>query len=123
MQMLQMTAFISIKGGPQVRGHSYSFYVGGAEDVVDFWLHPGKDNTRASVQIIHYSTLVSAEHSQRLYPRYGTTSFLATVVLPRDHPGTPATLAALNNRCGKTGHGAVLEGIHAEVMACNGFHS
>ena len=42
------------------------------------------------------------------------------MVLPRDHPGTPATLAALNNHCGKTGHGAVLEGIHAEVKICSG---
>jgi N-acetylglucosamine-6-phosphate deacetylase len=69
--------------------------LGGSEDVVDFWLHP--------------------EHSQRLFPRYGTTSFLATVVLPRGHARTQATLNTLNTSCGKTGHGAVLEGIHAEV--------
>ena len=55
------------------------------------------------------------EHSQRLFPRYGTTSFLATVVLPQGHPRTQATLSVLNDRCGKTGYGAVLEGIHAEV--------
>ena len=56
------------------------------------------------------------EHSQKLFPHYGTTSFLATVVLPRDHPNTHATLGVLNERSGKTGHGAVLEGIHAEVL-------
>ncbi|CAI8032499.1 N-acetylglucosamine-6-phosphate deacetylase [Geodia barretti] len=73
--------------------------LGGAEDVVDFWLQP--------------------EHSQRLFPRYGTTSFLATVVLPRGHAKTQATLDVLNERCGKTGYGAVLEGIHAEGPVVN----
>ena len=64
---------------------------------------------------VAFPSCASIEHSQRLFPRYGTTSFLATVVLPRGHARTHATLDTLNASCGKTGRGAVLEGIHAEV--------
>ena len=65
--------------------------------------------------IVYSLSVMYAEYSKRVFPRYGTTSFLATVVLPQDHTRTQNTLAALNDSCGKTGHGAVLEGIHSEV--------
>ena len=76
--------------------------------MVDFWLHPGETLTLLSI--------IPWISHRALSARYGTTSFLATVVLPRDHPNTHATLGVLNERSGKTGHGAVLEGIHAEVL-------
>lgn len=52
-----------------------------------------------------------------MFPSQGTTSFLATVIFPRDHPEkVAAVLASLAEAMGKvTGTGAVLEGIHAEV--------
>ena len=68
-----------------------------------------------TVKNLRNFTVIYTENSQAVFPRYGTTSFLATVVLPRDHTRTQNTLAALNDSCGKTGHGAVLEGIHSEV--------
>ena len=64
--------------------------------------------------------LICTEHSQRLYPKQGTTSFLATVVLPKGYEQTAATLSALNECCGKTGQGAVMEGIHSEVCRIHG---
>ena len=52
-----------------------------------------------------------------MFPRQGTTSFLATVVFPKDDPEkVAAVLASLSEVAGRvTGTGAVLEGVHAEV--------
>lgn len=71
--------------------------LGGADDVIAFWTNP--------------------EHTQRLLPRYGTTSFIASTVCACG--GAAATVTAqaydaLKAQCGKLGFGAVLEGIHSE---------
>lgn len=63
------------------------------------------------------------EYTQQAFPSQGTTSFLATVIFPRDYPEkTTAALKALG-RClmqpPGEGGGAVLEGIHAEVCVHN----
>lgn len=74
--------------------------VGGADDVSETWTNPG--------------------FSQGIFPRQGTTSFLASVVFPRDTPDkTAAILSGLGARVGLTGFGAVLEGIHAEGPIVN----
>ena len=58
------------------------------------------------------------EYSQQVFPKQGTTSFLATVVFPKEHPEkTAAILSSLNQAVGKLGRGAVIEGVHAEVRA------
>lgn len=41
------------------------------------------------------------------------------MVLPQGHARTRATLDVLSDSCGKTGHGAVLEGIHSEGPVVN----
>ena len=69
---------------------------------------------------VHYTLLPPPPllgFSQGIFPRQGTTSFLASVVFPRDTPDKTATiLSGLGARVGLTGFGAVLEGIHAEVV-------
>ena len=58
------------------------------------------------------------DHTQKVFPKQGTTSFLATVVFPKDHPEkTAAVLSRLNQAVGKQGNGAIIEGIHAEVSS------
>lgn len=64
---------------------------------------------------MHQSILFS-EHTQGVFPKQGTTSFLATVVFPKEHPEkTSVILSRLNEVVGKQGNGAIMEGIHAEV--------
>ena len=53
-----------------------------------------------------------------MFPKQGTTSFLATVVLPKEYPEkTSAILSRLNEAVGIQGNGAIMEGIHAEVRS------
>jgi N-acetylglucosamine-6-phosphate deacetylase len=62
------------------------------------------------------------EYTQLAFPKLGTTSFLASVIFPRDHPEKiSAVLARLAQCVGSTGGGgAVLEGVHAEVRGRGG---
>lgn len=55
-------------------------------------------------------------HSQRLLAKSGTTACLASIVFPPDPDGTQvsALIGPVMQRVGQLGHGAVIEGIHAE---------
>jgi len=69
--------------------------------------------------VCSYCFLFLTEHTQEVFPRQGTTSFLATVVFPLKYPEkTAAVLSCLGARVGLVSEGrAILEGIHAEVRA------
>ncbi|XP_077991798.1 N-acetylglucosamine-6-phosphate deacetylase-like [Glandiceps talaboti] len=76
--------------------------MGGASDLVDFWKHP--------------------EYSQNNFPKSGVTSFLATMVYPKDADaaGTEETIQKIENIVGRTdGRGAVCEGINGEGPIVN----
>jgi N-acetylglucosamine-6-phosphate deacetylase len=69
------------------------------------------------VKLIHQTNSIPLpEHTQGAFPKQGTTSFLATVVFPKEYPEKiSAVLSRLNEAVGKQGNGAIMEGIHAEV--------
>ena len=50
-----------------------------------------------------------------MFPKRGTTSFLASVVFPQTGGRTGEVLSRLGECVGRTGEGAVVEGVHAEV--------
>ena len=50
-----------------------------------------------------------------MLPERGTTSFLATIVIPSKGNILDMVLKRLGSAIGTVGHGAVLEGIYAEV--------
>lgn len=106
--------------------HIHCVIAGGSSDVLDFWLHPGRYYklvcvmSRSSqcvffpLKWIHHPLL--SEHTQGVFPKQGTTSFLATVIFPKEYPEkTLAILSRLNEAVGKQGNGSIMEGIHAEV--------
>ncbi|XP_072045104.1 N-acetylglucosamine-6-phosphate deacetylase-like [Amphiura filiformis] len=79
--------------------------LGGADDLSLFWQNP--------------------EYTQQRLPKYGVTSFLATVVFPKDleASGTLKTLHKLESIVGKSNQGATCQGIHCEgpiVNDCGG---
>ncbi|XP_070555715.1 N-acetylglucosamine-6-phosphate deacetylase-like [Ptychodera flava] len=79
--------------------------MGGDRDLVNFWKNP--------------------EYSQKRFPEYGVTSFLATMVYPRDakSAGTFETIETVERIVGKTdgNPGAVCEGINGEGPIVNDF--
>ncbi|XP_065176076.1 N-acetylglucosamine-6-phosphate deacetylase-like [Sycon ciliatum] len=68
--------------------------LGGTADAVDYWTVPG--------------------FTQKHLASMGTTSFLASVVFQKDQSHMATVLKHLLPRIGEQGHGAILEGIHAE---------
>lgn len=73
----------------------------------------------SSFKLILLSHTFSSEHTQQIFPKQGTTSFLATVIFPKEYSEkTAAILSRLNEAVGRQGNGAVVEGIHAEVHVC-----
>ena len=61
----------------------------------------------------------STAYTQQRLPKYGVTSFLASMVFPKDLQLHTVfnTLKILEGVVGKTGQGSTCEGIHAEVGA------
>ncbi|XP_071807846.1 N-acetylglucosamine-6-phosphate deacetylase-like [Asterias amurensis] len=75
----------------------------GADDLVQFWSNPA--------------------YTQQRLPKYGVTSFLASMVFPKDLQLHTVfnTLKILEGVVGKTGQGSTCEGIHAEGPIVNDF--
>eukprot|EP00048_Salpingoeca_helianthica_P018090 m.240660 g.240660 ORF g.240660 m.240660 type:complete len:402 (-) comp23526_c0_seq1:22-1227(-) len=92
-------AAIVIPGFVDIHTHGF----GGTDDVLTSWANPG--------------------HSQRIQAAQGTTSFLASLIFPHSASSEGASVRAmvetLRSRVGCTGHGAVLEGFHAEGPIIN----
>ncbi|XP_077863301.1 N-acetylgalactosamine-6-phosphate deacetylase-like [Saccoglossus kowalevskii] len=61
------------------------------------------------------------EYPQKLFPKLGVTSFLATMVLPKDNKKSETfeIIQTLEIIIGKPGNGAICEGIHAEGPIVN----
>ncbi|XP_033116535.1 N-acetylglucosamine-6-phosphate deacetylase-like isoform X2 [Anneissia japonica] len=62
-----------------------------------------------------------SDYTQQRLPKYGVTSFLATMVFPEAcfTDGTLDTIKSVESIVGETGKGAVCEGIHAEGPIVN----
>ena len=65
----------------------------------------------------------STAYTQQRLPKYGVTSFLASMVFPKDLQLHTVfnTLKILEGVVGKTGQGSTCEGIHAEVSLVEKF--
>lgn len=76
-----------------------------------------REHLDSNILNVFYVVFYATEHTQKIFPSKGTTSFLASVVFPKRYPEkTGAVLSCLAGQVGVISDGrAVLEGIHAEV--------
>ncbi|XP_071964252.1 N-acetylglucosamine-6-phosphate deacetylase-like [Antedon mediterranea] len=90
-------ADIVLPGFVDIHNHG----MGGAEDLVNFWQN--------------------AEYTQQRLPKYGVTSFLATLVFPETcfTDGTMETIQFVESIVGDSSRGAVCQGVHAEGPIVN----